>query len=138
MKLLVSIPFLILIPLSGISIKFATHFCGGNAVATEVSFSGRHATCGMICNEQGDSGTAYFKSYCCEDVQSEYSINNIYISTINFTDIQGNKYISPEFYFQEHFMSYDFHIRPPFESIRPPGIGLSAYGMQPVLCTFRN
>ena len=47
MKRIVSIPLLFIILFSGINVKFASHYCGGNFSGTKVSLTGELATCGM-------------------------------------------------------------------------------------------
>ncbi|MFZ0283138.1 MAG: hypothetical protein WAL29_15920, partial [Bacteroidales bacterium] len=69
MKRILSIPLVLLIAFSGISLKLATHYCGGNVVDTKVSLSGRHATCGM--EHRGDfNNEVTLRSICCEDRES--------------------------------------------------------------------
>lgn len=87
MKKLISIPLIILLAFSGISIKFATHFCGGYVAATNVSLTGELATCGMEHSPDNKSFQDIFTTKCCDDVTSEYSIcNNYYPSSSSIYD----------------------------------------------------
>ncbi|MBW6500337.1 MAG: hypothetical protein K0B05_02990 [Bacteroidales bacterium] len=58
-----------------LQISVATHYCGGEAVATKVTLSGKTASCGME-----DEGTEPFhgtllKAHCCDDVIASYAID---------------------------------------------------------------
>jgi len=59
----------------------ARHYCGGNLVASKISFSGALASCGMESNEEdcryhphGD----LIESHCCDDVLTTYCIDSNY------------------------------------------------------------
>ena len=137
MKILISIPLIILLFFSGVSVKFATHYCHGNVAATQISFSGELATCGMeelkdICSSQETFGM-----HCCEDVRSSYSISNIYIPstfTIEAPIVQDIKnFAIPADYHNAQFASDFNHTR----IIRPPGTFQIDCLDPQVLCVFR-
>ena len=74
--------------LSGVHVTVSTHFCGGKVAASEVSLSGKLATCGMednmsACPLQGQN----IKSHCCEDIVTIYGIDNNYTSSSSFTSL---------------------------------------------------
>ena len=79
MKTLISIPLIILILFTGISVKFATHYCGGYVAATKVSLTGELASCGMECTEKDypPTETRLF-THCCDDVVTFYAIDSNY------------------------------------------------------------
>lgn len=81
MKTVLAIPLILLILLSGISVKFATHYCHGSVAATKVSLTSVPATCGM---ESQSGNTPFYNSYskhCCDDVILAYSICNNYFAS---------------------------------------------------------
>ena len=57
----------------------ATHYCGGEAVFTKITLSGKTASCGME-----DEGNEFpvrgilLKAYCCGDVLTSYAIDNYF------------------------------------------------------------
>ena len=121
MKKILSIPIIILILFSGITINFATHYCAGSVAAVKVSLDGELATCGMERNGDNQSNEDLFRKHCCEDVTASYSlscnyipsypvINELHQEVIFVTDVPADytKYIDNLF-----LTSY--------ETIRPPG-----------------
>ncbi|MCJ7448793.1 MAG: hypothetical protein MUO72_13985 [Bacteroidales bacterium] len=92
MKTIISIPLIILILFSGISVKFATHFCGGKIAGSKISISGKLASCGMEDDHKGNSlpifGTQ-LSQHCCDDVVTYLGID---------TDFTPSFYTVPEYY----------------------------------------
>ena len=76
-----SIPVLIVILFSGITVNFATHYCGGSVAAKNVSFSGSLASCGME-DHKNNSSETIFRSHCCENITSSYAFNNNYFPSL--------------------------------------------------------
>ncbi len=136
MKRILSIPLVLLIAFSGISLKLATHYCRGNAVDTKVSLSGRHATCGME-HHRDFNNEVTLRSLCCEDRESEYTINNIFISSSSFPDFSGQKVIQHNFFSTENLTIKQFPAINFLTVIRPPGTPCSNSDLLPVLCAFR-
>jgi hypothetical protein len=60
---------------SGIQVSIDHHYCGGILAATNISVTGKLASCGMAEKEQNCSGHASFDKKCCEDKLSYYGIN---------------------------------------------------------------
>jgi len=109
--------------LSGVHVTVSTHFCGGRAVASEVSLSGVLASCGMEGNEtscplEGQN----LKSHCCEDFVSLYGIDNNYSPSFSFqsvtlqTDIQP--FATPVQYLKNQYSGLTQKNR----SYTPPGV----------------
>ncbi len=62
---------------SGMHVYFASHYCGGKLVNEKISFTGARATCGMEECITGNSVTPlFFKSVCCENHVSSFSVND--------------------------------------------------------------
>ena len=138
MKRIVSIPLMILILFSGISINVASHYCGGNLASSKVSLKGELASCGM----EHQSGTGSFgdqiSKHCCEDVIHSFTLSTNYIPStfLRITDA-GNAPFSA-------FIVYDlplFH-REIFGSLisetkLPPGTYTPVCVEQQVICVFK-
>lgn len=81
MKKILSILGVLLVVTAMLHFSVAQHYCGGEMVASKISFSGELATCGM----EGDDGSCpsnnngdNFDSHCCDDVLTTYFIDNNY------------------------------------------------------------
>ena len=79
MKRILSILFSLLIILSGIHFRIATHYCGGEVASVKFSVSGEKATCGMKTdNINFPSKTSQFSTNCCDDEISVYAVDSNY------------------------------------------------------------
>ncbi len=85
MKKLLSIPLMMLIAFSGFSLKYSAHFCQGAQVASEISLSGRNATCGMEKPSEDNSLVDIIRNHCCDNVTTSYSTSWNYISSVHQT-----------------------------------------------------
>jgi len=137
MKVIISIPLILLILFSGISVKFDTHYCRGHVAGTKVSLNGEMATCGMERSEKKSSSQQTFTTHCCEDVAASYSIENIYIpSNYNFVDQpqQDNNFI----YIPVALLNFEITNNLSADlKIRPPGTTPLISQDQSVLCIFQ-
>lgn len=79
MRKILTIPFIILILFSGITVNLAFHYCGGMLADKSISLSGKPASCGME-GEESPHPTG-MKRLCCEDAVSSFTFNNIYIQS---------------------------------------------------------
>ena len=119
MRKLISIPVIILILFSGITVNLAFHYCGGMLAGKNISLSGKPASCGM----EGESDhQAGLKSLCCENLFSSYTFNNTYIPSSNFKDVSTDH----EFPVQEIFTALirDITVASFSQEVlaRPPGV----------------
>jgi hypothetical protein len=79
MKKFLSILFGFLILLSGMHLTVATHYCGGEIVASKVSLTGELASCGMeASNNQYPLHKKYFNSHCCDNIVTVFAVENNY------------------------------------------------------------
>ena len=90
MRTLLAIPLMLLIPFSGISLKYAAHYCRGNQVATKISLTGELASCGMEQSPEPSVHGMIIKTKCCDNVTTSYSFNGNYIPTYHNTLRQLN------------------------------------------------
>lgn len=103
----------------------ARHYCGGELVASRISFSGEPATCGME-GEEGncrhDHDGEQIESHCCDDVITLYSFDNNYTPALNA--VAGFDQVK----LQIPVISFDEPARPEFiinrlwSDISPPGL----------------
>lgn len=137
MKALLSILLLILISFSGISIKLASHYCGGNIVAVKISLSGQQATCGMEQTEGDNSSEVILRQLCCEDISSEYTINNVFIPSTYSFDLPGQKILELPYPTEDLLKGNKLLTGNSFAGLSPPGTKFSSTDVLKVLCTFR-
>jgi len=136
MRFVLSIPLLFLISFSGISVKFATHYCGGRVAATKISLSGELTTCGMESQEHNNSYQDAFNNHCCEDVTSSYTLSSNYLPSYFNIEESVQKDISL-FSVPEKFLSIQYNIFiNSTRNIKPPGIIYHNNPDRPVLCIF--
>ncbi len=137
MRKVLSIPLIALILFSGISVKFATHYCRGSVFATKVSLSGKLATCGMDHHEDNYSQQLTITRHCCEDVLSAYTLGNNYLISDYHIDAPGIQGI--------HFFVIPLNtkigestaINYIDKKIRPPGMNDLYSPALEALCVFR-
>ena len=84
MKKILSIPLIILILGSGMTLNVATHYCCGKVAATKVSLSPRLASCGMEIPSVNKLTEDAISKHCCEDKISAYSFDTNYVSFLLF------------------------------------------------------
>jgi len=79
MKKGISILFSLLMLTAMLHLSVATHYCHGNIAASKISFTGKHASCGMETDKDGSPLTGtQIESHCCDDVVYTYCINEDY------------------------------------------------------------
>jgi hypothetical protein len=78
-KKVLSITSIVLMLTAMLHFSVATHYCGGMIASSEVSLSGKLATCEMEqFNVQLPVNGLTFASHCCENVIRYYGINGNY------------------------------------------------------------
>jgi hypothetical protein len=137
MKTIISIPLIILILFSGISVKFATHYCGGSVAATKVSLTGELATCGMESTTDNNTQHDTFNKHCCDDITSAYSICNNYIPSYHFVKEPGQQVISMIGVPADYLSNQETIINTSNNDIRPPGTNYPNSVTRQALCIFR-
>jgi hypothetical protein len=84
MKKFISITLASIILLSNISVAFATHMCGGKAVASSFVFGSDAIGCigsEMDLVDESQSSVPSFKSNCCQNIKTELSADDTLSST---------------------------------------------------------
>ncbi len=137
MKTLISIPLIILILFTGISVKFATHYCGGYVAATKVSLTGELATCGMERPSDNNSLQDTYNNNCCDDITSAYSICNNYISSSYFVNDPGQQVTYVIDVPADYMSNQEIIINTSNNNIKPPGTNYPNSVTLPALCIFR-
>jgi hypothetical protein len=139
MKKVASILFAFIILLAGMHITVATHYCGGVAAASKVSFSGKLASCGMEDSENTCSKPVNgLNSRCCNDEVSVYSTDNTFAPAFPIVKIFAQK-ILHVFHIpassQYHPISSSLSL---FTSASPPDILLTSAVSLAGICVFRK
>lgn len=137
MKTLISIPLIILILFTGISVKFASHYCGGYVAATKVSLTGELATCGMESKSDNNTQQKTFDKHCCDDITSAYSICNNYISSSYFVNDPGQQVTYVIDVPADYMSNQEIIINISNNNIKPPGTNYPNSVTLPALCIFR-
>jgi hypothetical protein len=78
MKKALSILILGLILLSGMNFTVASHTCGGELVATKMSFDEELASCGMENDQDSPSKELLIKADCCHDQINAFTVDKQY------------------------------------------------------------
>jgi hypothetical protein len=81
MKRVVSIPLLLMILFSGLSVQIASHYCKGNFSGSKVSLNGQLASCGMEDLSGAISSEDQISNHCCDDIISSLSFSPDFISS---------------------------------------------------------
>ena len=137
MKTIISIPLMLLILFSGISVKFATHYCGGHFAATKVSLTGELATCGMESSSDNNSFGNSFNKHCCDDITSAYSISDNYIPS-SYDVKEPWQHVLNLIVVPAGFpVNQEKIVYTSCNSIRPPGINYPNSVARPAICVFR-
>jgi hypothetical protein len=136
MKTVLSIPLIILLTFSGISVKFAAHYCGGTVAATKISLTGEPATCGMEKPFVSHSILSIYTNKCCEDVVSAYSLCNNYIASSSLICDSGQNIISIMFSSFPDQVSQQISHNSSDTNVRPPGAYFPNQVSRSVLCVF--
>lgn len=136
MRKVLSIPLIVLILFTGISVKFATHYCGGSVYATKVSLSGELATCGMEHHYDYSSHQENITKHCCEDVLSAYVIDNNYFGSSFQIDKPGMQgihlfIVPPDISINQVAVS-----NPVIKNTKPPGMNDFHSPAIQALCVF--
>ena len=137
MKTIISIPLVLLLLFSGVSVKVAIHYCGGYVAATKVSLTGELATCGMVSSENDESSQEAFKKHCCDDVMSAYSFDNNYVPSFFNVEKPFQHIISLLIYPDDLTISQFENLNTSSSIIKPPGDYFYNSTDLPVLCIFR-
>ncbi len=140
MKKVFSILTVILLLTAMLHISVAKHYCGGELAASKISLSGGLASCGVEGTEEScplDSSGNHLKSNCCDDVVTNYRIDNNYYQ--NQTDISETYRattqvldIPIELVVQFHISNFHF-----FSDVSPPDLLMNTAVDLTDICVFR-
>ncbi|HLN22041.1 MAG TPA: hypothetical protein VK213_13190 [Bacteroidales bacterium] len=134
MKKIVSIPLILLILFTGITINLASHYCGGNYVASKISFSGELATCGMEHNTHKKPGINE-QDHSCQDFTSAYTLSSNYVpSAVHVVDNYTHLFSNNWFYNSISLDSQNIVLN---TINRPPGNFMAGNFDPEVICIFR-
>jgi hypothetical protein len=138
MKHIIAIPLSLLILFTGINVKIASHYCGGNFAAAKVSLTGKTASCGMEHQSNEKPAEHLFSRHCCDDVISSVSISINYVpSSFCYIPVTGQD-INNTFITQDQLaIIQPVTISSVSGSKRPPGRFSPSDVEQQVICIFQ-
>jgi hypothetical protein len=137
MKTILSIPLIILILFTGVSVKFATHYCGGNVAATKISLTGEFATCGMTTDSENHTQQQTITHHCCDNTLSAYSICNTYFASAYDAVFNGQVAADNILNPIDYILDKKIIINITNYQSKPPGSFNANSVDRPVLCIFR-
>jgi hypothetical protein len=137
MKKIVAISLMLMILFSGISINIASHYCGGNYKGTEVSFSGKLASCGMEEMVATHSYQEVFQRHCCENVVSSVKLSGNYLP-VSFSHHNAPSREIVHIYAVPHYLfsGSELAVYPCMDGKSPPGFFSPVNVEQQVICVF--
>lgn len=135
MKKIVSIPLIILILFTGITVNVASHYCGGTYIASKISLSGELASCGMEHSSDKEPGFNE-ADHLCEDFTSEYTFNSNYIPSA--TTIADNaSWFQADEPAANIISAYRSQLLKGGAVNRPPGFSVPGFTDPEMICIFR-
>jgi len=138
MKHIISISLSLLILFTGINVKIASHYCGGNFAAAKVSLTGKTASCGMEHQSNEKPAEDTFARHCCDDVIASVTISTNYVpSSFCYITVTGQD-VNNTFITQDQLTIVQPVIISAISgSKRPPGGFSPSDVKQQVICIFR-
>lgn len=138
MKKVFSILMVFLVLTAMFHLTIATHYCGGHVAASEISVTGRLASCGMEAFEEVYAGTGTLvRTYCCEDVVTSYNIDNNYTPSFSFFPESVNYNINNLFIVADLSFSLNTFSSLLYTDVSPPDWLLSTDVDLSDICVFR-
>ncbi|MBK8882391.1 MAG: hypothetical protein IPN67_08410 [Bacteroidales bacterium] len=138
MKYILSISLTLLILLTGLNVKIASHYCGGQISAAKVSLTGEVATCGMEHQTGSKSTIDLFSRHCCEDVIHSFKISSIYVPSVCFQLLEPGQILIHSFILNDIQLSgMEMFGSLVSGSKRPPGVYTPVCVEQQVICIFQ-
>jgi len=137
MRKILSIPLIILILFTGVSVKIATHYCGGNVAATKISLTGEFASCGMTTDFESYSQQQTITHHCCDNTLSAYSICNTYFASTYDEIINGQVATDNILNPIDYILDNKIIINITNNQCKPPGSFNPNSVDRPVICIFR-
>jgi len=134
MKKVFTILFIIVVLLSGMTIRYSAHYCQGTFIASRISITGDNASCGMNL-EKSESKEVQFSNLMCVNEIASYTFSDNYIYSFqvqdagkHLQDIELPLVITPKINL--------IPASPEFKQI-PPGSPGPLKAVSEVLCVFR-
>lgn len=137
MKTILSIPLIMLMLFTGISVKFATHYCGGFVSDTKISLTGELATCGMESDAESQTQQQTLRHHCCDNTLTAYSFCNTFFGSTYDVDNQEQQLINNIFIPVDYIIDSKININILNNHTKPPGYFNPNSVDRRVLCIFR-
>jgi hypothetical protein len=78
MKKVFTILFIIVVLLSGMTVRYSAHYCQGSFIASKLSLSGKNADCGMD-HHKSESKDARIADLMCVNEITNFSLSSDYV-----------------------------------------------------------
>jgi hypothetical protein len=137
MRKILSIPLIILILGSGMTLNVATHYCCGVVAATRVSLSPRLASCGMENSAVNKLTEDIISKHCCEDKISVYSFSTNFVPSSYSVFNPDLQVVHHEYFTADYITGHTLDRLVSDEIIRPPGTYNNASSLFQIICVFR-
>jgi hypothetical protein len=138
MKKAASISMLLLMIAIMLHISVATHYCGGNEVASKVSLTGKLANCGMEGSENSVTLPGLrFDKHCCDDVVTSCGTDTNFFPSFSFIP-ESFQYNFQSILIPSGLTADSFTgLSPFYTDVSPPGALMSTYVDLSDICVFR-
>jgi len=122
-KRILSISLSIVMLFALLHISVATHYCGGRIAGTNISLSGKLASCGMEDNktELPLTGTVISR-HCCDNVLNYFGISGNYFPVFSFVPESFQNNFQVMHLFTELPVSSAQNLKSFFANVSPPGV----------------
>jgi hypothetical protein len=138
MKTILSISLTLLILLTGINVKVASHYCGGQISSVKVSLTGEVASCGMENKQESLPPEGLFSRHCCDDIISSVYISVNYVpASCCYVPVTTQETINPIILSDRLFISQPVLFSTLSGSRKPPGGYNPSDVEQQVICLFQ-
>jgi hypothetical protein len=135
MRKAISIPLIIIILFTGITVNLASHYCGGAYIASKLSLSGELATCGMEHSKHVNPGIN-MSDHTCQDFTSSYTFSTNYIPSTLLV-IDDNEWLQVAEVAYASIFTHTLHSQIDEAPNRPPGYDDPSQVELEVICIFR-
>ena len=137
MRKILSIPLIILILFTGVTVNFATHYCAGSVAATKISLTGKLATCGMESPSDIKTNEGLYKNHCCDNVTAAYSLRADYIPSFAYDIDLCRQFNLITYVLVDSIIHHQIFIIDSDETTKPPGLYTPNSVDRQIICLFR-
>jgi hypothetical protein len=137
MRKVLSIPLILLVLLTGVTVNIATHYCGDNFAVRKISLSGEVAGCGMEIPGINTKDYTISDPSCCRNVQTSFTFCSNYIPSSFFLINSVNQPVQLTDFNTETIESIERPVAISFTDSGPPGLFNPSRVDLGMICTLR-